>query len=65
MPEIILKSVIGYGEKKNYNKCLNTLFRKSDEFFGLRSEKVATILDYVPKKFGVYTRIVENELKIF
>ena len=29
------------------------------------SEKVATILDYVPKKFGFYTRIVENELKIF
>ena len=28
------------------------LFRKSDDFFGLRSEKVATFLDYVPKKFG-------------
>ena len=28
------------------------LFRKSDDFFGLRSEKVTTFLDYVPKKFG-------------
>ena len=32
--------------------AMKALFRKSNDFFGLRSEKVATFLDYIPKKFG-------------
>ena len=47
---IFLGVQIGRNLTKNIKKML--LFRKSDDFFGLRSEKVATFLDYVPKKFG-------------